>query len=65
MFGLGTTEIVLILVIVIVLFGGRRIPELGRGIAEGIKNFRKGMHDEGSHDDPPPPAPRDDNSKQA
>ena len=43
MFGLGGGEIVLILVILVVLFGASRIPELGKGIGEGIRNFKKGM----------------------
>ena len=45
MFGLGVGEIVLILVILVVLFGASRIPELGKGIGEGIRNFKKGMRD--------------------
>jgi len=43
MFGLGFPELVVILVLVIVIFGAGRIPELGRGLGEGIRNFRKGM----------------------
>ena len=43
MFGLGVGEIVLIVVILVVLFGASRIPELGKGIGEGIRNFKKGM----------------------
>jgi sec-independent protein translocase protein TatA len=43
MFGLGVGELVLIFVILIVLFGSSRIPELGKGIGEGIRNFKKGM----------------------
>jgi sec-independent protein translocase protein TatA len=43
MFGLGFPELVLILVIVVLIFGTSRIPELGRGLGEGIRNFRKGM----------------------
>jgi sec-independent protein translocase protein TatA len=50
MFGLGTTEIIIVLVVVLVLFGSRRIPELGKGLAEGIKNFKKGIQDGNSTD---------------
>jgi sec-independent protein translocase protein TatA len=46
MFGLGVPELVLILIIVIVIFGSSRIPELGRGLGEGIRNFKKGMKGE-------------------
>ncbi len=41
MFGLGVTELIIILVIVVVLFGASKLPEIGRGIGEGIKNFKK------------------------
>jgi sec-independent protein translocase protein TatA len=37
----GTTELIIILVIVVVLFGASRLPEIGRGIGEAIKNFKK------------------------
>ena len=40
MFGLGTTELILILVIVMVLFGAKKLPALGEGLAKGIKSFR-------------------------
>ena len=43
MFGLGTTELIVVLVIVVVMFGAKRLPELGRGIGEGLKNFKKSM----------------------
>ena len=41
MFGLGITEMIIILVIVVVMFGASRLPELGSGIGEAIKNFKK------------------------
>lgn len=49
MFGLGFPELLLILVIVVLIFGTSRIPELGRGLGEGIRNFRRGM--KGDDDD--------------
>ena len=38
---LGATEILLILVVVVLLFGGRKIPELMKGIGQGMKEFKK------------------------
>jgi sec-independent protein translocase protein TatA len=38
---LGMTEILLILVVVVLLFGGRKIPELMKGIGQGMKEFKK------------------------
>ncbi len=43
MFGLGTQELIIILVIVLVLFGATRLPEIGKGIGQAIRNYRKGM----------------------
>ena len=46
MFGLGFPELLLILFIVIVIFGTSRIPELGKGLGEGIRNFKKAVRDD-------------------
>ncbi len=40
---LGPTELVIILLIVLLLFGARRIPDLAKGLGEGIRNFKSGM----------------------
>ena len=51
MFGLGFPEIILILVIVVLIFGTSRIPELGRGLGEGIRNFKKSVRDDDKKDE--------------
>lgn len=43
MFGLGATELLIILAIVVVLFGARRLPEIGSGLGKAIKNFKTGI----------------------
>ena len=45
MFGLGVTELIVVLVIVVILFGASRLPEIGRGVGEAIKNFKKSTSD--------------------
>ena len=42
----GTTELIVILVIVLVLFGGSKIPQIMGGFGKGIKNFKKAVNDE-------------------
>lgn len=61
---LGWPEIIGILIIVLVLFGAKKVPELMRGMGHGIKEFKKATRDvqdevqRAIEDDPPPPAPR-------
>jgi len=43
MFNLGFPEMLLIFVIIVLIFGTSRLPELGRGIGEGIRNFKKSI----------------------
>lgn len=45
MFGLGMQELLIVLVIVLILFGAKRLPELAGGIGKAIKNFKKGMNE--------------------
>ena len=45
-FNFGFWEILLIVLIILLLFGGKRIPELMRGIGKGINNFKKGVKGE-------------------
>jgi sec-independent protein translocase protein TatA len=40
---IGLSELLVILLILVVLFGATKIPQLGRGLGEGIRNFRKGL----------------------
>ena len=62
MFGLGFSELLIILVIVLIIFGAGRLPELGEGLGRGIKNFRKGIKpdeiDVTPRDDTPPEGDR-------
>jgi sec-independent protein translocase protein TatA len=48
---IGPREILVILLVVLILFGGSRLSDIGKGLGEGIKNFKKGLKDE----DPPAP----------
>ena len=51
MFGIGTQEILIIALIILLLFGGKKIPELMRGLGKGVKSFKEEMNDlEGKSD---------------
>lgn len=54
MFGLGATELLIILALVLVLFGAGKLPQLGRGLGEGIRNFKSGL--KGRDEESPPNA---------
>lgn len=50
MFGLGSTEALILLAIVVLMFGGKKIPELGRSMGKAITNFKQGMKDGNEED---------------
>jgi sec-independent protein translocase protein TatA len=53
MFGsIGPLEIGIVLLIVLVLFGAKRLPELGSGLGRGMREFKEGITGEGKDDDP-------------
>jgi sec-independent protein translocase protein TatA len=54
---LGITELLLILGVALLLFGAGRISDIGKGLGEGIRNFKKGLKDE---DQPPKELPKKD-----
>ena len=43
MFGIGMPELVIILVIIMIIFGANKLPQMGAGLAKGIRNFKKGI----------------------
>ena len=47
MFGIGTQELIVILLIAFFIFGGKRLPELGSSLGEAIRGFKKSMENEG------------------
>jgi sec-independent protein translocase protein TatA len=52
--GLGVQELLVILLICVLLFGATKLPQIGRGMGEGIRNFKKGL--KGGEDDAANPA---------
>lgn len=64
MFGLSPGELVICLVIIVIIFGVGKLPELGSGLGEGIKNFKKSMRESKSIDVTPPGAEKPPEKKE-
>lgn len=46
MFGLGTTELLIILVLVMIIFGAGKLPKIGSALGQGMRNFKAGINDD-------------------
>ena len=45
MFGLGTSELIIILILVLIIFGAGKLPQVGKSLGQGMRNFKDGMKD--------------------
>jgi sec-independent protein translocase protein TatA len=64
MFGLGTGEIILILLIILIFFGAKKIPELAQGLGKGLREFRKAARDIQDEIERPDDAKKPEDKKQ-
>lgn len=62
--GLGVQEILLIALIVLLLFGGRKIPELMKGLGKGVKSFKDGVNGLEDTQNPQPPTGENETKKE-
>lgn len=65
MFGIGIPELIIILVIILIIFGAGKLPEIGAGLGKGIRNFKKATLEENSEAEKPEKIEHKDNKKDA
>ena len=63
MFGLGYQELLIILVIVLILFGANRLPELARSLGSSVKEFKKGVNEAKTDDTTAAASPKEEEKK--
>jgi sec-independent protein translocase protein TatA len=64
MFGIGMPELLVILVIILIIFGAGKLPEIGSALGRGIKNFKKATREPSEIDVTPPPPSADKTTEQ-
>ena len=62
---IGTWELVLIILIIVLIFGGKKIPELMKGVGKGVKSFKEGMNEVDEQVNQKPDAPKSDETPKA
>jgi sec-independent protein translocase protein TatA len=62
MFGLGPMELIIILVIILIIFGAGKLPEIGGGMGKAIRNFKSGVKDTDKKDQKPEQIEKEENS---
>jgi sec-independent protein translocase protein TatA len=63
MFGLGTTELIIILVLVMIIFGAGKLPQVGGALGKGLRNFKDGVKEGNEEKTEKDPDKIDDNSQ--
>ena len=63
MFGVGLPELLVVLLVCLLLFGANRLPEIGKSLGEGIREFKRSMKDDSSGTDKKPDSKSQDTKK--